>query len=255
MFLVTPDLSKAIQNSQVLPFRCAMKSDHRAVILDLDAMELLGNIPDDITKPSTRNLRLTCPSRIERYASFLIGEFQIHNIESRVKSLSEKFSRSPKKAVKEYDTLSRTITNLQRKAEKHCGNKTERLKYSPTISKLITKIRVIKVLCSRCRRNKPLNERLIKEARELHLEPLNLQMNPIRAALNKAYSELRGEKKRASTLREQHLQQRSEFYSEMGDRRVEQLLNTIKNAESSRNMFKKIKSATHSLQGTNWTTY
>ena len=50
IYLNSPDLTKVIQNIQILPFSNVIQSDHIAVIMDINVKTLLGNIPDDITR-------------------------------------------------------------------------------------------------------------------------------------------------------------------------------------------------------------
>lgn len=85
--LVSQDLQTSISYTQILPLLHITPSDHHGIILDIHGSEIFGSIPQDITKPSTRKLLLTCSDIITKYVSTLSKSLQQHQVREKLTSL------------------------------------------------------------------------------------------------------------------------------------------------------------------------
>jgi hypothetical protein len=62
-----------------------LKSDHRAIVLDLDRLLLFGASPERLERPQFRKLRLDDPRISYSYRKLLHKQLECHNIYERVK--------------------------------------------------------------------------------------------------------------------------------------------------------------------------
>jgi hypothetical protein len=62
-----------------------LKSDHRAIFIDLDLLLLFGAAPERLERPQFRNLKLDDPRISDSYHKLLHKQFECHNIYERVK--------------------------------------------------------------------------------------------------------------------------------------------------------------------------
>jgi hypothetical protein len=67
-----------------------VKSDHRAVFLDLDLLLLFGRSLERLERSQFRNLKLDDPQISDRYRKLLHKQFEYHNINERVQNISNK---------------------------------------------------------------------------------------------------------------------------------------------------------------------
>jgi hypothetical protein len=67
-----------------------LKSDHRAIFLDLDLLLLFGASPERLERPQFRNLKLDDMRISDSYRNLLHKQFECHNIYERVKNISER---------------------------------------------------------------------------------------------------------------------------------------------------------------------
>jgi hypothetical protein len=66
-----------------------LKSDHRAIFLDLDLLLLFGVSLERLERPQFRNLKLDDPRISDSYRKLLYKQFVCHNIYDRVQKISE----------------------------------------------------------------------------------------------------------------------------------------------------------------------
>jgi hypothetical protein len=65
-----------------------LKSDHRALFIDLCIEEICGPSPEKLAHPQYRNLKLDDPLILEEYRKIPHTQFECHNIYRRVKEVS-----------------------------------------------------------------------------------------------------------------------------------------------------------------------
>ena len=123
-----------------------MKSDHTGLGLDFNMKILFNRVPDDITKPSSRKLKMNSPQSIEKYVDYLENQFAIQNIAKRVKDIEGSFLLNLKIATEKYEVLSIPITKLQLRAEQKCLENGGSSPYSPTLANAIIEMRTWKLI-------------------------------------------------------------------------------------------------------------
>jgi hypothetical protein len=87
--LVTDGIRPCIK-SVVLLDESILKSDHRAIFLDLDLLLLCGTSLDRLERPQFRNLKFDDPRISDSYRKLLHKQFESHNIYDRVQKIYER---------------------------------------------------------------------------------------------------------------------------------------------------------------------
>jgi hypothetical protein len=115
-----------------------LKSDHRAIFLDLDLILLLGAPPERLERPQFQNLKLDDPRISNRYRKLLNKQFECHNIYDSVKNISERGKADDwsHEDVLAYEILDCDITaSMLRAAEKCFIRKQHDTPWVPSLSK------------------------------------------------------------------------------------------------------------------------
>jgi hypothetical protein len=99
-----------------------LKSDHRAIFLDLDLLLLFGASLERLERPLFRNLKLDDPRISDSYRKLLHKQFGCHNIYDRVKKISERGKADDwsNEDERSYETLDRDITAAMLMAAENC---------------------------------------------------------------------------------------------------------------------------------------
>jgi hypothetical protein len=121
-----------------------LKSDHRAIFLDLDLLLLFGASLERLERTQFRNLKLDDPRISDSYRKLLNKQFECHNIYDRVKNISERGKADDWSNEDElsYDTLDRDIKAAMLRAAENCTiRKQHDTPWAPSISKAIHSIR------------------------------------------------------------------------------------------------------------------
>jgi hypothetical protein len=89
-----------------------LKSDHRAIFLDLDLLILFGTSLEWLERPRFRNLKLDDPRISNSYCKVLHKHFECHNIYERVQKISERGKADDwsNEDERRYEVLDRDIT-------------------------------------------------------------------------------------------------------------------------------------------------
>jgi hypothetical protein len=85
--LVTDGIRRCIKAIGLLD-ESILKSDHRAICLDLELLLLFGALLERLERPQFRNFRLDDPRISDSYRKFLHTQFECHSIYDRVKKIS-----------------------------------------------------------------------------------------------------------------------------------------------------------------------
>jgi hypothetical protein len=121
-----------------------LKSDHRAIFLDLDLLLLFGTSLERLERPQFRNLKLDDPRIFDSYRKLLHKQCECHNIHDRVQKISERGKADDWSNEDErcYEVLDRDITAaMLRAAEKCTIRKQHDTPWAPSISKATHAIR------------------------------------------------------------------------------------------------------------------
>jgi HEPN domain-containing protein len=121
-----------------------LKSDHRAIFLDLDLLLLFGTYLERLERPQFRNLKFDEPRISDSYRKLLHKQFECHNIYDRVRKISQRgkdddWSNEDERC---YKVLDRDITAaMLRSAEKCSIRKQHDIPWAPSLSKATHAIR------------------------------------------------------------------------------------------------------------------
>jgi hypothetical protein len=141
--LVTDGIRPCIKSIGLLD-ESTLKSDHRAIFLDLDLLLLFGASPERLEQPTFRNLKLDDPRISDSYPKLLHKQYECHNIYNRVKNISERgkaddWSHGDELA---YEILDRDITAAMLRAAEKCSiRKQHDMPWAPFLSKATHAIR------------------------------------------------------------------------------------------------------------------
>jgi hypothetical protein len=99
-----------------------LKSDHRAIFLDLDLLLLFGTSLERLERPQFRNLKLDDPRISDSYRKLLHKKFECHNIYERVQKISERGKANDwsNEDERRYKVLDRDITAAMLRAAENC---------------------------------------------------------------------------------------------------------------------------------------
>jgi hypothetical protein len=114
-----------------------LKSDHRAIFLDLDLLLISGASPEILERPQFRNLKLDDPRISDSYRKLLHKQFECHNIYDRVKKISERGKADAWYHEDElaYEILDRDITTTMLRAPDKCSiRKQHDTPWAPSLS-------------------------------------------------------------------------------------------------------------------------
>jgi hypothetical protein len=115
-----------------------LKSDHRAIFLDLDLLLLFGVSLERLERPQLRNLKLDDPRISESYRKLLHKQFGFHNKYDRVQKISERGKADDWSNEDErcYEKLDHNITSaMMRAAENSTIRKQHDTLWAPSLSK------------------------------------------------------------------------------------------------------------------------
>jgi hypothetical protein len=121
-----------------------LKSDHRAIFIDLDLLLLFGAAPETLERPQFQNLKLDDPRISDSYRKLLHKQFECHNIYECVEKISERGKADDWSLEDEhaYETLDRDITAAMLRAAEKCSiRKQHDTPWAPSLSKAIHTIR------------------------------------------------------------------------------------------------------------------
>jgi hypothetical protein len=119
--LVTDGIRSCIKAIDLLD-ESILKSDHRAIFLDLDLLLLFGASLEILERPQFRNLNLDDPRISDSYRKLLHKQFGCHNIYDRVKKISKRGKNEDWSNAddRSFETLDRDITASMLRAADNC---------------------------------------------------------------------------------------------------------------------------------------
>jgi hypothetical protein len=135
--LVTDRISPCIKDVGLLD-ESILKSDHRAIFLDLDILLLFGTSLERLERPQFRNLKLDDPRISDSYRKVLQKQFEYHNIYERVQKISERGKADDwsNEDERRYEVLHCDITAaMLRAAENFIIRKQHDMPWAPSLSK------------------------------------------------------------------------------------------------------------------------
>jgi hypothetical protein len=121
-----------------------LKSDHRAIFLDLDILLLFGTSLERLERPQFRNLKLDDPRISDSYRKLIHKQFECHNIYERVQNISERGKADDwsNEDERRYEVLDRDIAAAMLRAADNCTiRKQHDIPWAPSLSKATHAIR------------------------------------------------------------------------------------------------------------------
>jgi hypothetical protein len=135
--LVTDEMRPCIKAIGLLD-ESILKSDHRAIFLELGIILIFSAPPERLERPQFRNLKLDDLQIYDSYRKLVHTQFECHNIYDRVKKISERGKADDwlYKDELAYETLDREITAAMLRAEEKCSiRKHHNTPWAPSLSK------------------------------------------------------------------------------------------------------------------------
>ena len=118
---VTPNIIPHILQMGFAPFDFGLKSDHRAILFDLDLSNLLDPAFNVIPPYHCRRLKTTVPKRMIKYLEILEEKWEFHKIDERYLRVAQQLRDNDPQAGKALNDLDDMITGLMKHAEKKCS--------------------------------------------------------------------------------------------------------------------------------------
>ena len=123
--LITPRLRNAVIAASILPYCDGYLSDHRALVVDFDALEMFGDTTSPIVSPMDRRLTSTNPKAVHIYITAWRIYLAAHNLVQRVDEL-QKSSKEGKwcdESVMEYEVIDQLLSEGRSMGENKCPPK------------------------------------------------------------------------------------------------------------------------------------
>ena len=222
---MTPNVYPYILKAGMAPFDFCLKSDHRALLFDLNLNAFLDPDINVVTPYNRRRLKATVPARMEKYLAKLSQKWEEHKIEERIQRIEEVLIHTAtkdqvEKALNDVDEL---ITGLMRYAEKQCAKtgKSHTLPWSPDLHYSILHVRE----CTAA----------VKEA--LYIEPhqsITEQLAIYQAAeveLQEAKASYKSIKEEAQNHRKKFMDEKIAFYHKKTGKTAGSILKSLKHIE------------------------
>lgn len=143
--MISPELVRVVKGTYILPFDHITTTDHNGVVVDFDMKTLFGRDKGDITKPATRQLRLSYPDKVKKYVEKLQDLFDEHNIQIKTKILYLAFQKdgNNNETRQKYENISELIKRCQKAAEKKCSLMVQRQQWSPQLHQEVIEYKVL----------------------------------------------------------------------------------------------------------------
>ena len=142
---LTPNIYPFVKKAGMAPFGFGLRSDHRALIFDIDLGGLLDPEVNIVPPFNRRRLKATVPKRMEKYLKILNKKWEEHKINERLNRIEHVVikNNNSTEIEKELNNLDEFICGLMKFSEKNCakaGNH-HTLPWSPDLHYAILHVR------------------------------------------------------------------------------------------------------------------
>ena len=226
----TTRVADAITSVGIAPFNFFLSSDHRAMYIDLQLLDVLDIDTNHFPPFLFRRLKSTSQSAVTAYTKSIHRGYKRLRIRSRIRRLTKSLkSQGPTPPnISSLNRLDSDISQLMMQAENSCSNinKTCKSPWSPKLKDAIKTYRRSKQTLRKLRRSPSPNQSHIATAL---------------ANRRKARSEYKAVLSQSASYREQFLLQQAEYMAECRDTHTYTEYNNLLRYEKLRNSFSKIK--------------
>ena len=203
---VTYDLIHHVKRAGYAPLHFFDRSDHRAIVMDIDLRYILDKDLVSLKNKVERKLRTSMPDRMEKYIKYVITQWDYHRIHDRILSIKHEISNSSDNNlyIKKLNDIDKQITEILNAGEKKCTKVPSgtNVEWSPNLHQAIEKIR-------ECEYN-------LRQLQQVHITApyeRDLTFREAKQALSDAQSKYKTVKTNAKAERKKHLEQQAAYYA------------------------------------------
>lgn len=246
-------LLPAVRSINILPYDHIIDSDHRGILLEIDA-DIMSIRGTQIQQHPSRKLTLGSPRKIGKYLAEFKRQCKEHRILENVIQLVKSFATFPNKMnenIQKYEKISGQIMKIQLNAEIKCAKNTPHYPWSPAMAQAGREVSFWRSV----QRNYSDTEQYMKyikqkgQLRNINIpEPLDRLTLSMKVRADKNH--LKKIQTNARTLRETHLMELAEYYSNIKQQPQSVIVKQIKQREKMKGMFNKISSQLKKENGT-----
>lgn len=209
--LVSSRLVPAIKAATILALHDGYLSDHRALVIDIDALALFGGTTSSVIAPVSRRLTSTNPSAVHKYMAHMTKHVASNDIEAKVASLILKSDAGKwsDDDTSEWEKIDDLLRQGRKAAEAICpAKKSGSLPWSPELDRAGKNLLYWKIRCREFTSGKTNTAFLEELATSLQLPSDSTEWKPsheVRAEARKARCVQKKVKQDAADLRESHM--------------------------------------------------
>ena len=233
-------------------FDCS-PSDHRWVWIDISEKDLVGTQRDDRAPPLERRATTKIPSVKKAFQRLMERQIKMYNLYNRMDKLMREVDNTPNMTISQKQEYERIEERMQRAvayADKRCRNiRRGCIPFSPTVTKLIGEIKILKIILLRQARinqpNRPHRRQIRRMVFKYKYKGKTKfdNIEQIKEQLKEAKAAYKHFKPAASDSRLRYLWALSEECAEEGDNGAEWHYQRLIRREQIKELFKKIKRA------------
>jgi ribonuclease HI len=246
--LLSPRLVEAVVGVSILALYDGYLSDHRALIVDFDALLLFGGPTSSIIAPMERRLTSTNPRAIHAYTTHMRSHFATHRIVEKVAALSAKSAKDQwgPAEILEWEKIDDQLDKARRAAEQKCASKqSSKYPWSPELDRAGSG-----VLYWQLRMREFINPETNLDSLETLAVKANIPESSqtrqtsefVQQALRQARRDLKQVQKDSVTLREQHAAETAKFYATVHNMDTAKAARAIASRELSSKRFRELRS-------------
>ena len=234
---VTSKVFNLITSCGIAPFNYFIKSDHRAMYIDIKINRILDADHHVIQHASVRRLKLSSVSAIEKYYERIDEEMSRHKFLIKVERLQRKFEKIGKtiETIKEINELDKQVTDSLLISEKRCSkvHMNCNLEWTPELKNILRNHRWAKNMVKKIK----------KQKKNIDKEAFRIKMEHAYKTQREWKKKLMDTTKKSKDLRQTFLEERAQFQAEMKGTEASNELKMIIQHEKQRKDAKKINRA------------
>ncbi len=245
--LVSTRVATTVRAASILALHDGYTSDHRALIIDLDATLLFGGITSEVIAPNSRRLTSTNPVCVHAYTQHLLRHIAQNCIEDKVASLLLRSDSGEwcDNDQKNWEVVDALLTEGRTAAESKCPSKQSGgLPWSPDLEAAGKRLLYWKIRCREFSSGITNTAYLESLATSLQLSNEEISWKPsseVRALSRKAKRQHRQVKTAASEWRTEHLAAAAKLASSLHGMTVSAACSAISSREVSSKQFRTLR--------------